>query len=131
VNLSTLKCAFSFLFQLIRVPGWTLAIERGCDAVVKILLDNGAEVNIKNNKNEIALMFAADDYYCDKLEAVSALLDKGSEVNAKNNDGETALMIAAQRGCINIVKLLLERGADVKQKDNFGKTALDFAEKVN
>ena len=49
--------------------------------VVKVLLDKGADVNVKGNRGETALMFSAGKGHTD---TVKALLDK--ELNGSIND---------------------------------------------
>jgi len=89
---------------------------------VKQLLEEGADVNVKDEKGRTALMFAS--WYGHK-KVVKQLLEKGADVNAREyKDGETALMWAAAKGDKKVVKLLLESGADVNAKNKGGWTAL-------
>lgn len=61
---------------------------------VRFLIDNGADVNMKNNYGVTPLMNAASHGHAD---VVKLLLDKGADVNAKTTDtGETALAISAK-----------------------------------
>jgi ankyrin repeat protein len=79
---------------------------------VRLLLDNGADPNLRNEAGATALMWAAND-----LAKTRLLLDRGADVNARSEDSRTALLIAAgQFGCREVVKLLLDRGADTKAK---------------
>ena len=85
---------------------------------VRLLLERGADPNIKNDAGATALMWAVDD-----AEKTRLLLERGADVNAKSENGRTPLLIAARRfGSAAVVKLLLERGADpsVKSADIFG-----------
>jgi ankyrin repeat protein len=81
---------------------------RGDTATVRALLDEGADVNVKNEAGASPLMRAV--YHVD---TAALLLDRGANVNAKSDDGRTPLLIAAgiPDGAA-IVKLLLDRGAD-------------------
>ena len=89
-------------------------------------IDNGANVNAKDNKGRTALMAAAARNK--NPEVVNALLRTGADVNAKNDGSWTALMYAVyNNNNYKIVNALLKAGADVKNKDNDGKTALDYA----
>ena len=54
----------------------------------RLLIENGAKVNAKNNEGSTALLTAA--FLC-RTETVKLLLDKDAEVNAKNNTGQTPL----------------------------------------
>jgi ankyrin repeat protein/mono/diheme cytochrome c family protein len=81
---------------------------RGDTATVRALLDEGADVNVKNEAGASPLMRAV--YHVD---TAALLLDRGANVNAKSDDGRTPLLIAAglPDGAA-IVKLLLDHGAD-------------------
>lgn len=102
------------------VKGWYIA-------TVQLLLDRGADVNVKDKKGITVLMWAA--LHC-RTDIVKSLLAKGSNVNAKDKKGRTALMAAAHFGDTEIVKLLLDHGADVNVKDKKGETALKRAKKA-
>ncbi|MHC4528164.1 MAG: ankyrin repeat domain-containing protein, partial [Planctomycetota bacterium] len=54
----------------------------------KLLLDKGANINVRNNEGSTALHTAA--FFC-RTETVKLLLGKGADVNAQNNRDETAL----------------------------------------
>ncbi|HET7218406.1 MAG TPA: ankyrin repeat domain-containing protein [Vicinamibacterales bacterium] len=80
----------------------------GSAALVKQLLDAGADPNIRNNAGATALTWAVDD-----LAKVRLLIAAGADVNASSDFGRTPLMLAAaQPGSAPTVKLLLERGAE-------------------
>jgi ankyrin repeat protein len=79
---------------------------------LRLLLDNGADPNLRNEAGATALMWAVDD-----IDKTRLLLDRGADVNARSADSRTALLIAAGRfGCREVVKLLLDHGADIKVK---------------
>lgn len=98
--------------------------ERGHEAIVKLLLDNGAEIEVRNSGGQTPLSYAAER--C-KEAIVKLLLEKGAEVEAKDNRGRTPLSFAAERGHGAIVKLLLDEGAEIEANDNSGQTPLSFA----
>ncbi|RYP70906.1 hypothetical protein DL771_005156 [Monosporascus sp. 5C6A] len=90
------------------------AAEQGHEAVARLLLDRGADVNAEdvNVDGETALILAAKQGH----EAVARLLlDRGAEVNAKsiNSISETALIGAVRQGHEAVARLLLDRGADI------------------
>jgi ankyrin repeat protein len=79
---------------------------------VRLLLDKGADPNLKNEAGATALMWSLDD-----LEKTRLLLDHGADANIQSDDGVTALIIAAGRfGSSAIVKLLLDHGANPSAK---------------
>lgn len=97
------------------------AAEKGNSIVVKNLLDQGTNVNARDNNGWTPLMRATERGH---KEVVEVLLDKSAYINAKDDNGYTALMYATMSGHKDIVELLLAHNADLNEQDNFGKTAL-------
>lgn len=90
---------------------------------VRLLLDGGADPNIKNQAGATALMWAVDD-----AEKIRLLLDHGADANARSEEGRTPLIIAAhQLGSSAVVKLLLDRGANPSARSVGGDTPLQQA----
>jgi len=96
-----------------------LMLATGDPAILKLLLDHGADVNAAFDSpflgsGRTALMIAARS---DSNHAVRLLLDHGADPNRRiqggRMDGHTALMDAAEFGRSESVELLLDRGADV------------------
>ncbi len=84
----------------------------GDAAAVRLLLESGANPNIRNDAGATALMWAVEDQ-----EKTRLLLEKGADANARSDDGRTPLMIASgQYGASAVVKLLLEHGANPSVK---------------
>jgi ankyrin repeat protein len=81
----------------------------GHEAVVKLLLDKGAELETEDGRGRMPLSYAAESGH----EAVAKLLlDTGKvDVDAKDEDGSTPLSWAAGLGHEAVVKLLLDKGA--------------------
>ena len=92
--------------------------------VVVFLLENGANINIRDTIDQTPLIIAAFNGCRD---IVKMLLDAGANIEHKNDQGENALISAVQEGHIDTVKLLLDAGADVNQTNTDGETALDLA----
>jgi len=93
---------------------------------VKQLLDNGADVNLKDS-DMTALHYATSGKH-EKI--VVLLLESGADANARDGTDRTPLITAAFWGHIGIARRLIEKGADVNAKDNIGTTALDQAQNV-
>lgn len=92
--------------------------------IITVLLEHGADLNIKSKLKWTALMAAAGGGH---LESVVLLLRNHATVNDKDKIGKTALSWAARSGQYEIVKLLIDNGADKSIKDNYGTTAEEDA----
>ena len=76
---------------------------------MKILLENGADVNVCAGFFETALIAACDSGH---ERIVRLLLEKGADIDADTCMGN-AVEAAARQGENNIVKMLLDKGAVV------------------
>lgn len=91
------------------------------EPLVRALLDQGANPNLRFNEGGTPLMEAA----CrGSLKILQALLDDGADINAKANDGATALMYAVRFGRADAARLLIEKGANINARRDDGATAL-------
>jgi len=61
--------------------------------MVKLLVENGADINASSQDNTTALMLAATS---EKLDVVNYLLEHGANVDKKNNADKTALDLAKE-----------------------------------
>jgi len=102
-------------------------IDKDVDAIepVKILLDQGANINAQTREGDTAIIYAG--WIRDDLELVVYLVERGADVNISNENGDTPLIDAADKGNIEILKYLLDNGADVDIENKSGKSALDVA----
>ncbi len=73
---------------------------------ITTLINNNADINIKNNADNNALMiFASKGYY----HAVSYLLKhKNADITTQNKDGDTALTLSIKAACQKTVQVLLK-----------------------
>jgi ankyrin repeat protein len=104
----------------------------GRAANLKLLLDNGADIETRDDDGNTALIIASSGLAVSTIDTVRLLLDRGANVEAKNSDGDTALILAASKDGVDnvdIVKLLLSRGANIRSKDAEGNTPLALAQK--
>ena len=96
------------------------AIRLGNIEAIKQHLDDGTEVNAKDENGLTPLHFAKTK------EIADLLISKGADVNAKEAKNQiTPLHWAAWRGRKEIVELLIANGADVNAKEIGGDTPLD------
>lgn len=99
------------------------AKKHACSAV-KVIIEEGADVNAKDSDGSTALMWAA---WRNELDAAKLLIQSGADVNAKDGKAVTALMYASEKNSHHVAKLLIEKGADINEKNHKGETALMWA----
>ena len=93
-------------------------------AIVKLLVENGADINLNTERFGCALNVAA---------SVGAggiaylLIENGANLNAQDNEGKTPLMSAIYDSQPGLAKMLIDNGADVNIKGDSDWTALMFA----
>lgn len=92
--------------------------------VVNLLVTAGADVNAGAYAVSNALAGAA---VWGRVEVIAALIRAGANVNAADQAGLTALHRAAWKGQIAAIEALLRAGANVEAKDWRGKTPYDWA----
>ena len=97
------------------------AAQDGYLALVRFLVEDGADVRIRDADGWTALMKAANGGH---LEVVKFLVARRAEVNAQNNADWTALMKAAMEGHLALVHFLVEHDADIHIENKEGDTAL-------
>ena len=103
---------------------WSIA-ESGHETMMRLFIDNGADLNAKTRNGWCLLHFASRRNQCS---LVTLLIEKGADIEAKNNDGMTPLQIAARsRFQHEILRYLIDAGADVCAEDKRGLTALHLA----
>jgi len=121
-----------------------------------LLLDNGADVNLRSHDKWPALHWACNfgneavvqllvEIGADvnpsaygwtamllaakhsKMSIVYFLIQKGADVNAEDYHGRAALHSPVKYGSESVVELLVKKGADVNAVDRWGRTALIWA----
>ena len=126
-----------------------IAASEGHKEVIKLLLENGADVNIgahynltaadlamQRNHNEVVELLVSKGadisplhialYMKDEAKAMS-LIESGADVNKRTPYGTTPLDRTVNAGLQDIVELLIANGADVNSKDNWDWTPLHSA----
>lgn len=120
--------------------------------LIKLLLEIGADVNLKDGDGNTPLFYVLDDI---NLDAAELLLKNGADVNIQGRIGQTPLFIArskdavnlliqykvsvnarefrnsrtrlfslTQQGELELVEVLVENGADINIQDRIGQTPL-------
>ena len=88
--------------------------------VVKLLLENGANVNAFDDNKCSPLHSIINMGNVDTIEkVVSALLENGADARQRDWKRDTALHIAAEKGYADVVELLLDNGADANAFGGF------------
>lgn len=104
----------------------SMAVVYGNEAIIKLLLENGADIEAKDDYNCTPLLLAVVKK--GNTDIIKLLLENGADIEAKDNNGRTPLLWAViKRRNEDTIKLLLGNGADVTTKDNDGWTPLSWA----
>ena len=122
----------------------------------KLLIDHGANVNLKDFRNNSPIHYAlnrnaidmvklliengaiVEDNFKDKtllawaidqshIEIAKVLIANGVNVNTKDLEGNSPIHYGAKRNSIDVVKLLIENGASIHDKNDEGVTPFDLA----
>lgn len=99
-----------------------LAARFGRDTAVKLLLENGANVEGNSSFYHGPAICAAA--YNGHEHIVRLLLENGANVNGQGSDGKTSLHSAARGGHLGVVKVLLEHNADIEARNKYKETPL-------
>jgi ankyrin repeat protein len=100
------------------------AVRAGDIGRVRQMLDDGAEVNAKDQEQDTPLHVAA---YCGRVRIAALLIQRGADINAQNRYQETPLHYAASQGKADVVALLVQQGADVNARNRYQETPLHWA----
>lgn len=99
-------------------------------AAVRRLVNAGANINARNNNNNMTpLMFAAHGGHA---HIIRHLINRGANARARQtqNDPRTALIYAVEKGNMNSVRALL-RHSNLNAQDGNGRSALTMAANLN
>lgn len=97
-----------------------LAIANGDVEMVRLLLEEGADLSIPDAAGETALMMAAR---VGDADIATALLEHDAALDQRDPEfRQTPLMVAVREGHIEIARLLVERGAHVNTQTRKGET---------
>jgi hypothetical protein len=100
------------------------AVCRGNEAVVRVLLERGADLIRQDGNGKTALHLAVES---GSEKMVKVVLEKIIDPNLTDGLGRTALFSAIQAENTILAKLLLEAFVDVNKRDSLGDVALHVA----
>ncbi len=103
------------------------AAQRSDWRVVRALVEQGADVNVRQGDGATALHWAA---YWDEAEVADLLLRAGADVSAANDLGVTPLWAAAENRSAAMVRRLLDAGANPNAALLSGETPLMTSARV-
>lgn len=107
-----------------------IAAENGLSKGVKVLLENGADVDLESKSGNTPLLIAAENGHS---EAIEILLERGANINLNLVDKNryTPLIIATQNGHLESMKVLLMKGADVEKEGGMAEPHLTLPSLVD
>jgi len=95
-----------------------LAALKGHKELVELFLQNGVDVNVRNNRNDTPVLWAARGNHVD---TVRLLIQHGADLHIQNDKGSTPLHWAVRYGFTDLARVLLDEGhADVNQRRKLG-----------
>jgi ankyrin repeat protein len=108
---------------------WKDAVRRGSVDQLHRLLENGVDIDARDEHGQTALMLAAGEGY---TQVVEWLVARGAALDHTAKYGLSALMLAVVRGRVDVVRKLTDAGANVCLRATgapgfAAKTALDLA----
>ena len=110
-----------------------VAVHQGNFEPTRILLEHGAEPNVKNNNGKTLLHLLLTNnpkrrwpsqFKLDMLRLTCLLLEHGANVNEQDNDHTTPLHLAMKQGWYEVAQILLEHGAEPNVANKDCKTPL-------
>ena len=101
-----------------------IAAANGHFDVVRLLIEQNAEVDGRTSSNSTPLRAAAFDGH---LDIVRCLVENGADVNARTNFNSTPLMITCYKGHLDVASYLVKHGANINLHDNKGRSCLHHA----
>ena len=101
-----------------------IAISHNDPEMVQILLDNGADINLKDGNKRTPLHLASKFGF---LEMAEFLIGRHALLEHRDKNSQTPLMLAVMEGQLEMVKLLAKRGANMTVKNANGENLIFLA----
>lgn len=115
-------------------PALHFAVDMDYKKVVRLLLEAGADVDIRNESESTGARGGTPLHsaaFWGRDIAAALLINAGADVNARGDKGSTPLHSAARLTNVRMAKLLLDNGALIDPMDNNGETPLDWCRELN
>ena len=93
------------------------ATQRGDKEAVLKLLQEGADINVRDVQGRTPVMIAT---YQHNTDMVRMLLQEGADINIRDNNKENPLLHAGAQGWLDILRLAIEAHADTRLTNRFG-----------
>jgi uncharacterized protein len=97
------------------------AAERGDTAGMRQLLQDGANIDARDQRGRTPVMAAT---HGNRVDTVAALIQAGADINIRDNQLDNPFLYAGAEGLLDILKLTIAAKADTKLTNRFGGTAL-------
>ena len=109
--------------------------------IIKLLLDNKADINIKGSffgvtpffiifDSPLKFIFKNQKNKMNFIFALKILLNYGANINDINFNGHTILMLAVIHYRIGLIEILLNEKINIYAKNNTGETVFDIINKI-
>ncbi|MCX5634666.1 MAG: ankyrin repeat domain-containing protein [Planctomycetota bacterium] len=99
------------------------AVENNQIEILKLMLDNGADINLQNDGGVLHWAIGHQA----PIEIIALLMEHNPDVNTKNSTGDTPLHSAVYHLRKDVILVIVENGADVSIRNNRNMTALELA----
>lgn len=105
------------------------SVAKGNIEIAKFAIDNGADINFRDQSGYSSLHFCALNKYPDLTDL---LIEKGANINIRDEHGNSPIWTAIfnAKGDFSIVHKLYKAGADIETKNKHGKSPRNFGETV-
>lgn len=107
-----------------------MAVNRNNVESLQLLLEHGADINVKDHDERSALFHASE--YCN-APTMKLFIDHGADINDPDKNAKIALirclkvLTHEEQNVLNAIETLLSAGVDVNEQDSFGQTPAGIA----
>ena len=98
-----------------------VAAAKGFSDMIDILIESGANIEAKDNRERTPLMYALSQ---GQQQSAIYLIARGCNIETRDIDMETPLITATEANSLKAIKALLEKGAERGSRDVHGNTAI-------